>query len=186
MDLYHRRAASAPKLWELTKVRNAIQHALCSLDPPTGLLPTHEDLLYDIVRLATLIYSDLVLFPLGECVLLRLAYDLRKALELLSTGDGLQSRTQKELVLWCIAMGAMGSYGNVHQEWYVEQFSRAVREDERLSDWSLFQTLMSHYLWWKHVLQPRCLDVWSESVQLLRPEASSSITPRTEDNLACG
>jgi hypothetical protein len=186
LDLHHRGVSTAPKIWELTKVRNAIQHALCCLDPPSKLLPSHDDLLYDIVRLAALIYSDCLLFPLGDTVRPRLAYDLRKALELLFAGNDVKNRAEKELVIWCITMGAITSFDTVHQEWYVEQFSNVLREDERLSDWILFQTLMSHYLWWDYVLQPRCLDVWSEAVQLLRPDRSGSMTSETGDTSDSG
>jgi hypothetical protein len=187
LDLHHRKVDTAPRIWEIAKVRNAIQHRLCCLDPPTELFPSHDDSVYNIARLAALIYSDLVLFPLGDSVSIkpRLAYDLRKALELQSTGDGPPDEAEAELMMWCTTMGAIAAYGTVHQEWFVERLTQALREDERLLDWILFQTVMSHYLWWDYVLQPRCWDIWTEATQLVQPDHTtlrSTETPRTVES----
>ena len=174
LDLYHREVPVAPKIWEIAMVRVALQNQLCNLDPPTGLVPSHEDRLYDVVRLAALIYSDLVLFPIPDSggIKPRLAYDLRKALELLDTRDIAHDQDESEIILWCTTMGAMAAYGSVHQECFVEKLTVALRNDERLQDWILFQTLMSQYLWWEYVLQPRCRDVWREAVQVVQPDCS--------------
>ncbi|KAH0831705.1 hypothetical protein FOPE_02778 [Fonsecaea pedrosoi] len=179
IDLYHRKAPAAPIIRDICTVRNAVQHQLCSLDPPLDLVPSHEDSLYNMVRLAALIYSDLVLFPLGESVSikLQLAYDLRKALELFFTGETLEEQMERELTVWCLTMGAMAAHGTVHQEWYVMQLSRSLREDRRLLDWILFQTLMSHFLWWDYVLQPRCWDVWNEAAQQIQIHLEGSSSP---------
>ncbi|KIX93544.1 uncharacterized protein Z520_10722 [Fonsecaea multimorphosa CBS 102226] len=185
IDLYQRKSPAAPSLRDISTVRNAVQHQLCSLDPPSELVPTHDDLLYNMVRLAALIYSDLVLFPIGESVNLKsqLAYDLRKALELSFTGETRETQAERELILWCLTMGTMASHGTVHQEWYVVQLGRNLREDRRLLDWILFQTLMSHFLWWDYVLQPRCWDVWNEAAQPVRvEELSSAPSEKREDD----
>ncbi|EXJ69144.1 uncharacterized protein A1O5_08079 [Cladophialophora psammophila CBS 110553] len=185
VDLYQRRVPAAPTIREICTVRNAVQHQLCSLDPPPDLVPSHDDSLYNMVRLATLIYSDLVLFPLGESVSVKsqLAYDLRKALELLFTGVPLKAQAECELTIWCLTMGTMASSETVHREWYVEQLGRSLREDRRLLDWILFQTLMSHFLWWDHVLQPRCWDGWNEAAQSIQAHASSFVTTENEDTV---
>ncbi|KIW32980.1 uncharacterized protein PV07_04486 [Cladophialophora immunda] len=185
IDLYQRNVPTAPSPRDICTVRNAVQHQLCSLDPPSDLLPSHDALLYNMVRLAALIYSDLVIFPLGESVSvkLQLAYDLRKALELCFTGETLEAQAELELTVWCLTMGTMASYGTVHQEWYVMQLGRSLREDRRLLDWILFQTLMSHFLWWDHVLQPRCWDVWKEAAQPMQVEGSSSPSPEKGDGV---
>ncbi|OAP59845.1 hypothetical protein AYL99_04847 [Fonsecaea erecta] len=182
IDLYHRKCPTAPSMRELCMARNAVQHQLCALDPPSDLVPSHDDSLYNMVRLAALIYSDLVIFPLGESVSVKsqLAYDLRKALELFFTGETLEAKAERELTLWCLIMGTMASYGTVHQEWYVAQLGCTLREDGRLLDWILFQTLMSHFLWWDHVLQPRCWDVWNEAAPSV-PEESSPSPPENRD-----
>ena len=150
------------------------------------LVPSHDDSIYNIVRLATLIYSDLVLFPLGDSISIkpRLAYDLRKALEFLLAGNDTMSQEENDLITWCTTMGAIAAYGSVHQEWYVERLALALREDDHLVDWILFQTLMSHYLWWDHVLQPRCRDVWSEAIQMIQADRSRSLSAETRDTSA--
>ncbi len=168
----------APKIWDISMVRTALQNQLCSLDPPTSLVSSHDDWLYDVVRLAALIYSDLVLFPISDTVSIkpRLAYDLRKALEFLQSRDNVDNQEENELILWCTTMGGVAAYGTVHQDCYIERLTMALREDGRLLDWILFQTLMSHYLWWDYVLQPRCWDVWSEAVQVVQPGRSRSLS----------
>ncbi|KIW66430.1 hypothetical protein PV04_05765 [Phialophora macrospora] len=183
LDLHHRKVDAAPQIWEIARVRNAIQHKLCCLDPPTDLVPSHDDSVYNIVRLAALIYSDLVLFPLGDSASIkpRLAYDLRKALELHSAGHGSphEAEAEAELMIWCTTMGAIAACGTVHQEWFVERLTQAQREDERLLNWILFQTVMSHYLWWDYVLQPRCWDIWSEATQMVQPDYTGSRSAET-------
>jgi len=169
IDLHHRKAPMAPPIWELCPGRNAVQHQLCSLDPPSDPDPPHEDVITNMVRLALIIYSDFVLFPISDSTSIRprLAYDLRKALVVLQPGWTI-SPPERELVTWCTTMGAMASHGTVHQEWYVPRLAQALYDDPRLLDWILFQTLMSHFLWWDDVLQPRCWDVWSEAVRSLQ------------------
>ena len=163
-----------------------MQHQLCCLDPPSNIVPSRDESLYNIVRLATLMYSDLVLFPLPDAVDIkpRLAYDLRKALELLLAETRLESQEEKDLVAWCITMGTIVSYETVHQEWYVERLAQTLREDQRLLDWILFQTLMSYFLWWDYVLQPRCWDVWNEAAQMLQADRSKSPSIEMRDTPA--
>ncbi|KAK5267649.1 hypothetical protein LTR99_010519 [Exophiala xenobiotica] len=185
LDLFHRDAPMGPPIWQLCPVRNAVQHQLCAVDPPTDPRPSQEEAVDNMVRLATLIYSDFVLFPINEAmgVRPRLAYDLRKALEYLDTHPqsavfvGWRGFRERELLTWCITMGAMASESTVHQEWYIPRLAQALREDQRLLDWILFHTLMEHFLWWDYVLQPRCWEVWSEAARML--SSAAGVEPAT-------
>lgn len=186
LDLYHRKAPFAPQVWELCPARNAVQHHLCSLDPPSHADLSHDDAIDDVVRLALLIYSDFVLFPISDATSIkpRLAYDLRTALVSLESRWVL-SAAERELVTWCTTMGAMASFATVHQELYIARLAQALHDDPRLLDWILFQTLMSHFLWWDHVLQPRCWEVWVAATRSLKPGSelpmreSDDAVPRT-------
>ena len=178
IDLYHRNAPTAPKIWEICPVRNAVMHRLCSLDPPPNSNSSRSDATYNIVRLSALIFGDFVLFPIPDSTSVkpRLVYDLRKALEAFFQGSP-ASRQERDLVTWCTAMGAMASHSTVHKEWYTGHLNSILRDDPRLLDWILFQTLMGHFLWWDFVLYPRCWDIWSEAVQLLASEQSHYSSP---------
>ena len=59
-------------------------------------------------------------------------------------------------------MGAIASYGSVHQEWYMERMAQILAEHDHLKDLVLLRTLMAHFLWWDYVLMPRWRDVWKE------------------------
>lgn len=85
-------------------------------------------------------------------------------LQSLWVGKGNGDRNSQRV---CITMGAMASESTVHQEWYIPRLAQALREDQRLLDWTLFQTLMDHFLWWDYVLRPRCWEVWSEAARML-------------------
>jgi hypothetical protein len=172
VDLYHRQTPHAPHLWDICKVRSAVQHRLCALEPPLCLTDaSYDELVHDGVRLAALIYSDLVLFPL-ECtktIKPRLAYDLRKTLEALFKKDEFDGQQERDVITWCVTMGALAAFETVHQDWYLSQLSKIMSVDERVLAWVSFQALMSHFLWWDYVLQPRLWDVWLECRKLAGP-----------------
>jgi hypothetical protein len=80
VDHYHRGGKHLPRFTDLIPARNAVQHKLLSLGVLT-VGPNGESVHTrgEIVRLSALIYSDMVIFPLGPGARVkpRLAGELR-------------------------------------------------------------------------------------------------------------
>jgi hypothetical protein len=181
VDMHHRGAIFAPKIWDLALVRNAVHHRLSSLDPPPpSVLTSHTDSLYNVTRLSAMIYNDLVVFPTSSLsgVQARLAYDLRKALGTIpsTTPNWLE---QADLLFWCTVMGAVASHNiPIHREWFVQKIAAKMDDDSAgLHKWRTFRDFLSRFLWWEFVLQMRCYDVWSEAMflRLRGPEIAGPV-----------
>lgn len=83
LDHNQRAGRHALQLSNIVSVRTATQHRLLLLTPPLSELPTSDEGIYNETRLATLIYSDMVLFPLPPASTLkpRVADMLGRALD---------------------------------------------------------------------------------------------------------
>ena len=64
LDHYQRGGRYAPSLSDIIAARTITQHRLLSLAPPSSGIPQPDECIYNATRVAALIYSDMVLFPL--------------------------------------------------------------------------------------------------------------------------
>ena len=94
----------------LTLARNDVHHALIDL-PPANALWGREFAVYDVLRIAGLIYSDLVLFPLPAETGVRGRYArmMREQMEKVLQGMGGGGREEVGCVLWCCLLGAVAA-----------------------------------------------------------------------------
>jgi hypothetical protein len=92
--------------------RNTTQHALLSLSPRVGR--------FECYRLAALIYSLLVTFPLPYCVA-PFKYLVTRLKTALTEWDG-----DSHMLLWVLAMGGIGATGLDEREWFIRNLQDAV------------------------------------------------------------
>lgn len=110
LDNYHRGGKHLPRFTDLIPARNAAQHKLLSLgmltEEPKG---RSVHICGEIVRLSALIFSDMVIFPLGPGARgkPRLAGELRELLDALFEQE--QSVMEESLLLWALTLGGIAA-----------------------------------------------------------------------------
>jgi hypothetical protein len=175
LDAFHFGRPGALPEWELALRRNYAQHRLYSL-------PRLGDVHHLIGRLALLIYSDFVLFPIppGPGVRPRLSSQLH---DLIRYGQQGTELLEPDFLTWATIMGAMASLGTRLETWYVGMSSVSLALHAVQEDWSALKRLVKKFLWWDHVLDPRLLYLWQHARMTLDPLA---VTAGSEGGAATG
>ncbi len=165
LDQYNRKGPDSPSIWDLARARNVTQWLLCCLKQSSSYeLSTHSGL-HNACRLATLIYSDIILFPIpiSNTIKVRLAGDLRTALDSYKL---LRNQDCKctDLLTWMVVMGGIAAISTIHRHWYVGLLS--LRLAAGPSTWDHFKALLSRFLWWQYVLDLPGRSLWDEAMSL--------------------
>ncbi|EXJ64544.1 hypothetical protein A1O7_00880 [Cladophialophora yegresii CBS 114405] len=121
LDHHVRGGPTAPELVDLMEVRNCTQHRLLSQLPNPVDLSNSELCLHQAVRLASLIFSDMVIFPLPptQGVKPRLALMLRQTLETCHLHRSWELHNQ--VLLWALTLGAIAASYTAQRPWYIGQ-----------------------------------------------------------------
>ena len=169
-DHYCRGEADFPKLMHIVISRNSIQHGLLSLPHLPTNNSSEDNCIYEVCRIAALIFSDMVLFPLpsGTGTREKLVHSLMRPLgscRLLSSWERYPS-----LLLWATILGGIAVKEPQKRTWFVRQLSNAVIKQTE-SAWPLVRNILSTFLWWHVVCDQRGAEFWNEACQL-SPQAS--------------
>lgn len=161
LDHYTRKGPTAPELVDLIEARNSTQHRLlCQMPAPFDLTdPT--TVVLQATRLATLIFSDMVIFPLPtvQGVKPRLALLLQQTLEACTLLGCWELHGQ--LLIWALTLGAIGASFTSERVWYIDQLLRHVSTFQ-IQEWSTLEAICSRFLWWKPVCSEPGSRVWEE------------------------
>lgn len=149
---------------EIMDQRNYIQHSLMSLKSSAELKEREiyvDDLHYESGRLALIIYSFLVIFPIPPVAgpfetLTRL---LRRELGRTNLKEGPVARLN--IQLWILIMGAIASIGLPCRPWFVSEISR-IAKMANVKSWQHLQSIMQSFLWHPGTNNIDGLDIWSE------------------------
>lgn len=128
--------------------RNATQHALLSLPPRRGAS--------ECCRLAALIYSLLVTFPLPYTAgtFRRLAKQLQAALVEWDGGE--------KLLIWVLAIGGIGSVGLQERQWFVDRFQEVTMRTG-IPSWNQAREIIQQGLWFEATNGRDGVELWLES-----------------------
>lgn len=174
IDQYHREVALRLPLHVLAAKAIEFQHHLLSLPPcPMVLNDTltrrAEAVVYQAIRLTTLIYSDFMIFPSAEVRQgrQRLAAYLRDCLlrwfdmqdEMLSTQAVFQ-----DLLLWFLVLGGVASSNTTLRGWYVRQLFEQLLI--RSITWDMLETTLYSFLYWDYVFTTPVTNLWVEARSL--------------------
>ena len=163
LDHHVRGGPTAPELVDLMAVRNCTQHRMLSQFENQLDLSSPEFCVHHTVRLATLIFSEMVIFclPPPQGVKPRLALMLRQTLEtchLLRCWD-----LHSQVLLWALTLGAISSNFTSNRAWYIDQLLQQT-SIMQIQDWYILETVCSRFLWWKPVCSEPLRWVWSEMI----------------------
>lgn len=161
LDHFVRGGPTAPELVDLIEARNTSQHRLLSQTPVRVDLSDAESCVLQATRLATLIFSDMVLFPLPptQGVKPRLA---RKLIVILEACDLPHCWDLYEQVLvWALTLGAIAASFTPERTWYVEQLRHrlSVLSIDELPE---LESICSKFLWWRPVCSEPVQALWYE------------------------
>ncbi|KIW29255.1 uncharacterized protein PV07_05080 [Cladophialophora immunda] len=176
LDHYHRHENSQPCLVDVMLAANEAHRSFLELDPREGL--GLEQLVNNCCRLGSLIYSDMVLFPMPSCTKIkpRLARELRQLLE---EFQDLKIVTEdfkhpvSDMVLWVLVMGGIAASFTEHRRWFQDRLRtrlRRTKSDASFSSgtWAEFKRHVSKFLWWDPVVDRPAMELWNEATHELR------------------
>ena len=164
LDHYHRGGPTSPTLQDLVMIRNSCQHQLLSLPDHSAQQETSGFCMYEVCRLAALIYSNLVIFPLPtNCgVGNKLVSRLRKALfTVFATLPDINQR----VLLWAVALGGIQSSSSSDRRWFVQQFAD-LSERFALVQWGRIVDSLTSFVWSDFVLEKEGVELWLEAREL--------------------
>lgn len=143
--------------------RNAVQHQLLSL--PSGEELTEGEVnsasIYECVRLATIIYSAAVTFPLPPLtgIFHNLSSALRNVLEESKTDP--HWRSSSKALLWILVLGGIAASGTNEKSWYVLNLS-IILSAMKLSTWNQVSIELESFLWLESACGSGGRDLWNE------------------------
>ncbi|KIW65880.1 hypothetical protein PV04_08096 [Phialophora macrospora] len=172
LDHCHRGGSTAPSIWDVARVRVAVQHRLCSFDPISPDQTKSTEIQFELCRLSALIYSDMVLFPIPEHSSVKppLLDDLGRILDKYRL-DGLslsgelayeRSSADSDLLAWCVLLATAASTSSrVFRPQYLKRLEQLIRLDQRLQHWEFYKNLVRRFLWWGYVLDPLAWEAFT-------------------------
>jgi len=164
LDHCHRGGTSAPSIWDVARLRVAVQHRLCSLEPISPDQSNLDDIHFELCRLSALIYSDLILFPIPDHSSIKppLLYDLGRALDKYQLISG-HSSVNRDFVAWCTLLAATASSsGTGFRAQYIKRLEDLIRADPTLHNWEIYTALARRYLWWGYLLDSLAWEVLNQ------------------------
>ncbi|KIW34175.1 uncharacterized protein PV07_00970 [Cladophialophora immunda] len=173
LDHYQERRPNGPNLTDIVNAANEAHHKLSSLRPRITLDPQKADYLWNLCRVAGLIYSDLVLFPLPPTTGARprMAGELRVAMENFEVFQAeetahLDQSTKTEdytcLVMWALMLGGLAALNTPHKRYFVQKMQEYVVRWPYATDWTAYTSLMATYLWWDYIFAEPVAKLWTE------------------------
>lgn len=169
LDQYHRVYHDLPLLSDIVLEANEAHRRLLEAKEIDIISSQLERRLANCCRLASLIYSDMVLYPMpaNARVKPRLAEELRRELEDLDWSKLTIGKVDhfNDLLTWVLTFGCVAASFTCHREWFAENLSKAITH--RLDTWQIFKSKMEIFLWWPPVCEHPAREAWSEALLLL-------------------
>ena len=155
----------------LADKRNFTQHALMSLPPKADIDAGANSIfpLYEPCRLAAIIFSLIVVFPIpaSTAPFAELGRRLREAL----TDQDFRQIWPKSsrLVLWILFMGGIAAVNSEHdRNWYVSVLERVAGRSLKIDSWTGIKAVLEDHLWLEEINENDGKTLWRE-VELLDP-----------------
>lgn len=150
LDQYSRNATGAPDIADLLKARNTVQHALLSAASRGSGSDSRRTIYEKLCRLAALIFSDMVIFPIppAQGLKSRLAKMLQSTLERVDQEPA--TSIHSRLLVWITMMGAIASASTAYHCWYLQRLHSQLLQ-LKLTSWRDLRELCAKHLWWSPV-----------------------------------
>ena len=164
VDDYVEGRSEAQSLGCIAAERNFVQHSLMSLVPEEQATGEQQDPIYDLCRLAAMIYSLIVVFPLPvqTAPFSKLARQVKEQM----SHPAVHARWSEspQLMLWITFMAAIASIGINERSWYVSTLDRLVSR-LGIGSWTEVKGLLLDFLWYGSISDVDGADLWKEVQQ---------------------
>ena len=168
VDHYHRGGPSAPIMPDLVVARNTTQHRLLSLPEYPLQPPSQANYMYEVCRIAALIYSNIVIFPLPPAtgVHTNLVSRLKQLLTLAIPSCPV---AHLHIILWAITLGGISTGSSSDRVWFLCRLAE-VSTKLGLYQWSQIQECLSSLLWLDFVCEKEGMLLWLGARELIHQD----------------
>ncbi len=172
LDIYLKNGSPNGDQPELLGLRNRAQWLSLNLQRPSfewineGPITDGEQSVFDISRIALLIYNNLVLFPLPPVsgVDTRLALRLKAGMKISLEKCPEICKMHPELLLWALVLGGISDSQNLERPWFLEQFKKLLAEEfSEYRKWSQIESCLTSCMWLGAVLNDEAINFWADS-----------------------
>ena len=152
---------------DMADMRNCLQHALMSLPSVNGVnyKSSMEASMYEPCRLAAIIYSLAVVFPLpaSKAPFAELALQLETELSIIEP-ENMASNEMSEALLWVLILGGIAALDQPNRPWFVIKVDVLARY-LLLESWEELEEILEKFLWLGSVNKGDGRDLWAEVMQ---------------------
>jgi len=162
LDQYQRKENNPPALVDIMEYRSWVQYRILSLQPRMSANLNIQDYTYEACRLATLIYSDLNIWPLPRATKTRsrLAEMLHEVMTQRAGSEG--TAISRDFLLWIGMMGAIAARHTKHEHYFLN----LLAADTRVLTWSDFSLIMLEFLWCDFAVSPLARPLWQQACSM--------------------
>ncbi|KAJ5735849.1 uncharacterized protein N7483_000974 [Penicillium malachiteum] len=150
--------------------RNLAQYNLMSIPSTSGR--HHENALSEICRIAAIIYSIGVTFPLAGVgapfpKLVQLLQSELKNSEILESDP--QVSTTNQVLLWVLTMGGIASIEKSERKWYATALVEVMTRCQ-LSEWTDMRNSLKEILWLDSACNMAGKELWKETHSIMQQQ----------------
>ncbi|KIW72876.1 hypothetical protein PV04_01037 [Phialophora macrospora] len=150
---------------EIIDQRNFVEHKLMSLQTEQELIGSGRlavedlDVQYESCRLACIVYSFIVIFPVPPVVgpFETIVERLKRALH--ATAWKVFQGPRLRLHLWIVIMGSIASIGLPDRPWFLLRVMEVLEEFD-MKDWKDLKALLKTFLWHPRTSDLDGLEIW--------------------------
>jgi len=130
----------------------ALHHAILSAPSASRF----DDLLYEPVRLATLIFDVGIVFPqpVAMGALSRVVRWMKAALEI----TGMEHIRNKEVLIWILFVGGVAAREMTERAWFVERLNGMLGDME----WAEVKRLLRSFVWMPDAMDEGAIGLWDD------------------------
>jgi hypothetical protein len=163
LDSYLSGRIQLPNMAAIADRRNWIQHKLLSLPLLVEVGQDHEFFTlreeYEIIRIALLLYSYLVIFPIpfALCPFGRLTTKLKEAL-IEGECSGTLANFNAELMMWAVSLGSVPN--SAQRTWFVGRLQDLIAQ-AGVSQPMSRKVVLKSVMWHSNILDPLIGEIWN-------------------------
>jgi hypothetical protein len=154
--------SEAQSLAVIVDERNFVQHSLMSLNHHGETGEVEEEYsLYELCRLAAIIYSLIVVFPLPVTAapFAKLGLQIKEQISKSTVHTWWNEAPQ--LMLWITVMAAIASIGLSERAWFVSTLDRLIGR-LKMNSWAEMKEHLQRFLWYGSTSDIDGVDLWKE------------------------
>lgn len=188
-----------PDMRMICDQRNLVHFHVMSLPPWSALDPVELNPIYEACRIAAIIYSVGVVFPLPGvgAPLPCLSNLLREELQNSNLYESWHGSEGSDLFIWVLTMGAIAATDMPHREWFVGIMAR-YNKQAHLTDWVQLKRILKNVVWvdsacddageklWNDINQSRQESHRSETFEPPETVQPTSFSRRPQPCAHCG